>query len=146
MNCPFFNAGKASALVFPEKYITLTKGDTLKLICIVNEETISIMWKKDGDLITEKAVIETRLDEENSKLDITEVVEEDSGEYSCEARNKPGTVARSVVTVNVKGKLFKQPHIISVNNYVITRPPSIFLRNLFQWFFSLLETRNLKGI
>ena len=146
MNCPFFNAGKASALVFPEKYITLTKGDTLKLICIVNEETISIMWKKDGDLITEKAVIETRLDEENSKLDITEVVEEDSGEYSCEARNKPGTVARSVVTVNVKGKLFKQPHIISVNNYVITRPPSMFLRNLFQWFFSLLETRNLKGI
>nr|XP_058944108.1 vascular endothelial growth factor receptor 3-like [Pocillopora verrucosa] len=94
--------GKASALVFPEKYITLTKGDTLKLICIVNEETISIMWKKDGDLITEKAVIETRLDEENSKLDITKVVEEDSGEYSCEARNKLRTVARSVVTVNVK--------------------------------------------
>ena len=118
MNFPFFNAGKASALVFLEKYITLTKGDTLKLICIVNEQTISIMWKKDGDLITEKAVIETRLDEENSKLDITEVVEEDSGEYSCEARNKPGTVARSVVTVNVKGKLFKEPHIISVINYV----------------------------
>ena len=118
MNCPFFNAGKAFALVFPEKYITLTKGDTLKLICIVNEETISIMWKKDGDLITEKAVIETRLDEENSKLDITEVVEEDSGEYSCEARNKLRTVARSFVTVNVKGKLFKEPHIISVINYV----------------------------
>ncbi|CAH3162930.1 unnamed protein product, partial [Pocillopora meandrina] len=97
--------GKASAQVFPEKYITLTKGDTLKLICIVNEETISIMWKKDGDLITEKAVIEIRLDEENSKIDITEVVEEDSGEYSCEARNKLKTVARSVVTVNVKGKL-----------------------------------------
>ena len=88
------------------------------MICIVNEETISIMWKKDGDLITEKAVIETRLDEENSKLDITEVVEEDSGEYSCEARNKLRTVARSFVTVNVKGKLFKEPHIISVINYV----------------------------
>ena len=82
------------------------------MICIVNEETISIMWKKDGDLITEKAVIETRLDEENSKLTLTEVVEEDSGEYSCEARNKPGTVAHSVVTVNVKGKLFKELYII----------------------------------
>ena len=88
------------------------------MICIVNEETISIMWKKDGDLITEKAVIETRLDEKNSKLDITKVVEEDSGEYSCEARNKPGTVARSVVIVNVKGKLFKELHIILVINYV----------------------------
>ena len=118
MNCPFFNVGKASALVFPEKYITLTKGDTLKLICIVNEETINIMWKKDGDLITEKAVIETRLDEENSKLDITEVVEEYSGEYSCEARNKLRIVARSVVTVNVKGKLLKELHTISVINYV----------------------------
>ena len=116
------------------------------MTCKVNEETINITWKKDGETITERAVIETRLDETKSKLALTEVVEEDSGEYSCEARNKPGTVARSVVTVNVKGKLFKQPHIISVNNYVITRPPSMFLRNLFQWFFSLLETRNLKGI
>ena len=142
MNCPFYNAGKASAQVIPEKYITLTKGDTLTLTCKVNEETISITWKKDGEQITERAFINPRL----HKLAITEVVEEDSGEYSCEARNKPGTVARSVVTVNVKGKLFKQPHIISVNNYVITRPPSMFLRNLFQWFFSLLETRNLKGI
>ncbi|CAH3153640.1 unnamed protein product, partial [Pocillopora meandrina] len=97
--------GKASALLFPEKYITLTKGDTLKLICIVNEETINIMWKKDGDLITEKAAIETRLDEKTSKLNLTEVVEEDSGEYSCEASNMLGNVARSVVTVDVKGKL-----------------------------------------
>ena len=76
------------------------------------------MWKKDGDSITERAVIDTRFDEKNSKLTLTEVVEEDSGEYSCEARNKPGTVARSVVTVNVKSKLFKQPNIILIINYV----------------------------
>ena len=114
MNCPFFNAGKASAQVIPEKYITLTKGDILTLTCKVNEETISVIWKKDGDSITERAIIDQRL----HKLLITEVVEKDSGEYSCEARNKPGTVARSVVTVNVKGKLFKEPHIISVINYV----------------------------
>ena len=114
MNCPFFNAGKASAQVIPEKYITLTKGDTLTLTCKVNEETISITWKKDGDQITERAFINPRL----HKLAITEVVEEDSGEYSCEASNKPGTVARSVVTVNVKGKLFKELHIISVINHV----------------------------
>ena len=70
------------------------------------------MWKKDGDSITEREVIDTRFDEKNSKLTLTEVVEEDSGEYSCEARNKPGTVARSVVTLNVKGKLFKELYII----------------------------------
>ena len=114
MNYPFFNAGKASARVVPEKYITLTKGDILTLTCKVNEETINVMWKKDGDPIIERAIIDTRL----HQLLITGVAEKDSGEYSCEARNKPGTVARSVVTVNVKGKLFKQPRIISVINYV----------------------------
>ena len=88
------------------------------MTCKVNEETINITWKKDGETITERAVIETRLDETKSKLALTEVVEEDSGEYSCEARNKLGTVARSVVTVNVKSKLFKQPHIILIINYV----------------------------
>ena len=75
-------------------------------------------WRKDGDPITERALINTRLDEKKSKLALISVVEEDSGEYSCEARNKLGTVARSVVTINVKGKLLKELHTISVINYV----------------------------
>ena len=118
MNQPFFNAGKASAQVVPEKYTILTKGYALILTCKVNEETIKVTWKKDGNLITERAVIDTRLDEKTSKLTRTEVVEEDSGEYSCEASNELGNVARSVVTVDVKGKLFKELRIISVINYV----------------------------
>ena len=84
------------------------------MTCKVNEETINVIWKKDGDPKIERAIIDPQL----HKLVITEVVEKDSGEYSCEARNKPGTVARSVVTVNVKGKLFKELHIISVINHV----------------------------
>ena len=112
MNHPFFNAGKASAQVVPEKYIILTKGYALILTCKVNEETIKVTWKKDGNSITERAV--TKLDEKTSKLNLTEVVEEDSGEYSCEASNKLRNVARSVVTVDVKGKLFKELNIISV--------------------------------
>ena len=118
MNDPFFNAGKASAQVVPEKYVILTKGYALILTCKVNEETIKVTWKKDGNSITERAVIDTRLYEKTSKLTLTEVVEEDSGEYSCEASNKLGNVARSVVTVDVKGKLCKELHIISVINYV----------------------------
>ena len=88
------------------------------MTCQVNKETISIKWKKDGDPITERAIINTQLDEGKSKLALVSTVEEDSGEYSCEARNKPGTVARSVVTVNIKGKLYKELHTISVINYV----------------------------
>ena len=122
MNCPFSNAGKASAQIVPETDITVTKGKTLTLTCKVNEETISIRWRKDGETITERAdidtIIYTRLNEKEGRLVLTEFGEEDNGEYSCEARNKPGTVARSVVTVNVKGKLFKELHIISVINHV----------------------------
>ena len=118
MNCPFFNAGKASAQVVTETNTTLTEGDALILTCKVNKETISIKWKKDGDPITERAIINTRLDEKKSKLVLISVVEEDSGEYSCEARNKLRTTARSVVTVNVKGKLLKELHTISVINHV----------------------------
>ena len=88
------------------------------MTCKVNKETISIKWRKDGDPITERALINTRLDEKKSNLALISVVEEDSGEYSCEARNKPGTVARSVVTVNVKGNLLKEVHTISVITYV----------------------------
>ena len=90
------------------------------MTCKVNKETISITWKKDGDPIIERALLNlnTRLDEKNRRLAVFNVVEEDSGEYSCEARNKLGTVARSVVIVNVKGKLFKELHIILVINYV----------------------------
>ena len=90
------------------------------MTCKVNKETISITWKKDGDSIIERALLNlnTRLDEKNRRLAVFNVVEEDSGEYSCEARNKLGTVARSVVIVNVKGKLFKELHIILVINYV----------------------------
>ena len=118
LNFPFFNAGKASALVVTETSTALTNGDALILTCKVNKETISIKWKKDGDPITERAITNTQLDERKSKLALISVVEEDSGEYSCEARNKLGTVARSVVTVNIKGKLYRELHTISVINYV----------------------------
>ena len=86
------------------------------MTCKVNKETISITWKKDGDPIIERALLNlnTRLDEKNRRLAVFNVVEEDSGEYSCEARNKLGTVARSVVTINVKGKLLKELHTINI--------------------------------
>ena len=53
----------------------------------------------------QNADIDTRLDDKLSKLVIPEVVEEDSGEYSCEARNRAGIMDRSTVTIYVKRKL-----------------------------------------
>ena len=105
INCFFLNVGKASAQIFPEHYPAVTTGDNLTLTCNVNEETMNVTWKKDGDSPPERAKIHTRFDEKMSELAITEVVKEDSGVYSCEARNKLGFVARSFVKINVKGKL-----------------------------------------
>ena len=105
INCLFLNVGKASAQVVSNQYRTLTAGDNLTLSCNVNEETINVTWKKDGDSPLERAQINTILDKQMSELTITEVVKEDSGVYSCEARNKLGFVARSFVKINVIGKL-----------------------------------------
>nr|XP_058962211.1 vascular endothelial growth factor receptor 3-like isoform X2 [Pocillopora verrucosa] len=97
--------GKALAQIVPGHYPALTAGDNLTLTCNVNEETINVTWKKDGDSPPERAKIDTRFDDEKSTFAITGVVKEDSGVYSCEARNKLGFVARSFVKINVKGKL-----------------------------------------
>ena len=105
INCLFLNVGKASAQVVSNQYRAITVGDNLTLSCNVNEETINVTWKKDGDSPPERAKIHTRFDEKMSALAITEVVKEDSGVYSCEARNKLGFLARSFVKINVKGKL-----------------------------------------
>ena len=105
INCLFLNVGNASARVVSNQYRALTVGDNLTLSCNVNEETINVTWKKDGDSPPERAKIHTRFDEKMSELAITEVVKEDSGVYSCEARNKLDFVARSSVEINVKGKL-----------------------------------------
>ena len=105
INCLFLNVGKASAQVVSNQYRALTVGDNLTLSCNVNEETINVTWKKDGDSPPERAKIDTRFDEKMSELAITEVVKEDSGVYSCEARNKLDFVSRSSVEINVKGKL-----------------------------------------
>ena len=101
----FLNVGKASAQIVPDQYPALTAGDNLTLTCNVNEETINVTWKKDEDSPPERAKINTRFNAGKSTFVISEVVKEDSGVYSCEARNKLGFVARSFVKINVKGKL-----------------------------------------
>ena len=95
---------KPSTEVSPRPYPTLTVGDELRLTCKVNEVTVAIKWKKNNDEVISRAQIDTRVDDKLSKLFIEEVVEGDSGEYSCEARNRPGIVARSTVKINVTGK------------------------------------------
>ena len=46
-----------------------------------------------------------QLEETTSYLVIAKIVKEDSGEYSCEALNRLGNVARSIVMIKVNRKL-----------------------------------------
>ena len=105
INFLFLNVGKSSAQVVPGWYPPLTVTSSLKLTCIVNEETTNVTWKKDKDSLPERAKIDTRFDEKISELAITEVRKTDSGVYNCEARNKLGFAAKSSVTIDVEGKL-----------------------------------------
>ena len=102
----FVSKEKPSAEVSPKPYPTLSTGDELRLTCKVNEVTVTITWRKNNDdaRIT-RAEIDTNVDEKLSKLSIAEVVEDDSGDYSCEALNRAGIVARSTVKINIKGKV-----------------------------------------
>ena len=96
---------KPSAEVSPRPHPKLSVGSELRLTCEVNKATVKIIWKKDNDTGIPRGQIDTQLDDKLSKLFIEEVVESDSGEYSCEAHNRPGIVARSAVKINVMGKM-----------------------------------------
>ena len=93
---------KPTAEVSPKPYPKLSTGDELRLTCKVNKATVAIKWKKNDDDVIPRAQIDTQVDNRMSKLIIKEVVEGDSGEYSCEAHNRPGIVASSTVKINVK--------------------------------------------
>ena len=95
---------KPTAEVTPKPYPKLTVGDELRLTCKINKATVWMNWKKNGEANIPRAKIDTQIDDKESKLFIAEVVEGDSGEYSCEAHNTPGIVARSTVKIIVKGK------------------------------------------
>ena len=94
-----------SAEVSPRPYPTLSVGGELRLTCEVNKATVKIIWKKDDDTGIPRAQIDTELADKLSKLFIEGAIEDDSGEYSCEAHNRLGIVARSAVKINVRGKM-----------------------------------------
>ena len=96
---------KPSAEVSRRPYPKLSEGSELRLTCEVNKATVKIVWKKDDDKGIPRAQIDTQLDAKWSKLFIERVVEGDSGEYSCEAHNRPGIVVRSAVKIIVSGKM-----------------------------------------
>ena len=92
-------------------------GDELKLTCEVNKVATDVKWMKNGVLPPPRARV-SPLKGDKSVLSIEKVVEDDSGEYSCEASNEAGIVSRSFVKITVRGKinLLVSGYILSVCN------------------------------
>lgn len=79
-------------------------GDALRMTCRVNRVTLQINWMKNGASEISTAQIGPRIGDE-STLYIENVVPDDSGDYSCEAHNRAGTVS-STVKITVRGKQY----------------------------------------
>ncbi|XP_068713480.1 peroxidasin homolog [Montipora foliosa] len=95
---------KSSSTLHVLEYLTVTissnqrsvilEGDKLTLTCRVNEATSQIKWKKNNVSTIQRANI---TEVGNSSILVIERVEVfDSGEYSCEALTKAGSVSSSV--------------------------------------------------
>ncbi|XP_022777681.1 hemicentin-1-like isoform X2 [Stylophora pistillata] len=122
---------KPTVELSPKPYPTLTSGDELRLTCIVNKATVNITWKKDGDEMKKREDIFTQFEEKKGYLHIAKVVEEDSGIYSCEARNRLGNVARSNVTINVNSA--RSPSLVWY--YIVGSMAAVIVILLVCWYF-----------
>ncbi|XP_022777574.1 fibroblast growth factor receptor 4-like isoform X2 [Stylophora pistillata] len=121
---------KPTSQIRPNPHPILTPGYELKSTCLVNDATVTITWKKDGDPIK---VINMKLDEKTSELRIPKVVEKDSGEYSCEARNRLGNVARSTVTINVNSGKVRSPSLVWY--FIVGSMAAVIVILLICWYF-----------
>ena len=85
-------------------YPPILVGVKLELTCKVSDTTAEVKWKKNGSPVTSRARISRN--GYKSTLVIENVESDDSGDYSCEARNQAGfmssTVEIKVTEIKVK--------------------------------------------
>ncbi|KAG7154604.1 Contactin-2-like [Homarus americanus] len=96
-----------------EAIVRTGEGDKVELVCIVHSRpTAEVTWSKDGQTLT----LDNHLEEQNGghrhSLRISQVTEEDFGEYVCTAANEHGTVRASI---HMTGQP-KPPHFTSDPN------------------------------
>ena len=93
--------GKPTAAIVESSYPTILAGADIKLTCKVSGLNVEVNWKKNG-LPLPKNDSNTLCD--SSTLVISNVGSDDSGHYSCEARN-PAGYSSSTVKIRVTGRV-----------------------------------------
>ena len=86
-------------------FLTIFAGEDITLICKVSGLKVEVNWTKNG-LPLPKNDSNTLGD--SSTLVISNVGSDDSGHYSCEARNLAGS-SSSTVKISVEGRVILFP-------------------------------------
>ena len=85
---------KPTADIRQKPYPKIPAGGNLVLTCTVSDTTAEVKWKKNGSPVTSRAHISQN--GYKSTLVIKNVQSDDSGDYSCEARNQAGFMSSTV--------------------------------------------------
>lgn len=89
-------------------------GSSVRVLCsLVNgDQPVEILWLKDGKQLTEYRRKVQKLDENTVILSLRKMQLEDSGNYTCVAKNRAGTTSHSAI-LKVKGIVDRRFHLFS---------------------------------
>ena len=85
-------------------YPTILAGEDIKLTCKVTGLQVEVNWNKNGLLVTKNEKVRISRVGDSSTLVISNVGSDDSGDYSCEARN-PAGYSSWTVKIRVTGRV-----------------------------------------
>ena len=96
--------GKPTAVIVESSYPTILSGEDVKLTCKVSGSKVDVNWKKNGLPVPKNKKVRVSRVGDSSTLVISNVESDDSGDYSCEARN-PAGYSSSTVKIRVTGRV-----------------------------------------
>ena len=96
--------GKPTAVIAESSYPTILAGEDIKLTCKVSGLKVEVNWKKNGLPVPKNEKVRVSRVGDSSALVISNVGSDDSGDYSCEARN-PAGYSSSTVKIRVTGRV-----------------------------------------
>ena len=96
--------GKPTAVIVESSYPTILAGEEMKLTCKVSGLKVEVNWKKNGPPVPKNEKVRVSRIGDSSTLVISNVGSDDSGDYSCEARN-PAGYSSSTVKIRVMGRV-----------------------------------------
>ena len=96
--------GKPTAVIVESSFPIILAGEDIKLTCNVSGLKVEVNWKKNGFPVPKNEKVRVRRVGDSSTLVISNDGSDDSGDYSCEARN-PAGYSSSTVKIRATGRV-----------------------------------------